>query len=401
MYSDEIKAKEGTNNVEIDLHPISKWKRTLLYLADFFVSFIVAVLLMNVAVMPICSLIKSTDSEKSYEAEKIRDDILYEHKLLFYRPLGESQYQKYNFDTNLTYTFNRFLAYYVFDSGIESLDPDFPEYSHLEENETILHYYKDIKNDVDSYYELFKQHNLDKEYFDVTDNVFTLSNEVKEQVRVYFIPGEELGSLGKTYYSNLSDFFSALFGCVIQDINQNDLIDSSGNSYNACQKIISDINKQYYMTISVCAIISYVLSWGITRLLYPLINKSGHSVGMSIMRIERLGYRNLMPLSKGEVALTASYSLLFDLPYITLLSLSYCDFIYSLNIPLLPILSLISLVMVLISLFVMLFSNFNRAISDYLSQTVLVSSEDCDALIKAKETLQELKTLEKKGKING
>lgn len=401
MYSDEIKAKNSENTIEVDLHPISKWKRFLLYLADFFISFIVAVLLMNVAVMPICSLFRKTDSTKSYEAEKIRDDILYEHKLLFYRPLGEDKYQKYNFDSDLTYTFNRFLAYYVFDSEEASLNEQFPEYSHLIENETILHYYKDIRNDLPTYIELFKQHNLNDECFDVTDDVFTLKSEIKEQVRIYFDPNEELGKLGKSYYSKLSDFFSALFGCVIQDIYQNDLIDSNGNSYNECQKIINDVNKQYYMTIAICGIISYVLSWALTKILYPLINKSGHTIGMSIMKIERLGYKNLMPLSKGEVALTASYSLLFDLPYISLLSLSYSDFIYSLNIPILPILSLISLVIVIVSLFVMLFSNFNRTISDYLSQSVLVSSDDCDALIKAKETLQELKMLEKKGKTNG
>ena len=119
------------------------------------------------------------------------------------------------------------------------------------------------------------------------------------------------------------------------------------------------------------------------------------------MKVDRLGFRNLYPLNKGEVAITAIYYLLFDLPYIFFLSLSYTTFIYAFNVPMLPILTLISFVIVLASLFVILFNTFNRSIIDLLSQTVNVPTEEVDGIIKAKETLKEIQMAERRKKGNG
>ena len=44
MYSIDKKEKK---NIEIDIHPISKWKRILVYLADMAISFIIAVILVS------------------------------------------------------------------------------------------------------------------------------------------------------------------------------------------------------------------------------------------------------------------------------------------------------------------------------------------------------------------
>ena len=58
MYSDEKIKKEEP--VELEIHPLSKWKRILLFLADYFIGFICAFILVNVAVMPLASLITNS-----------------------------------------------------------------------------------------------------------------------------------------------------------------------------------------------------------------------------------------------------------------------------------------------------------------------------------------------------
>lgn len=397
MYSDQVKEAQ---NIEINIHPISKWRRILLYLGDMLISFILAVIVMNLIVMPIASLVNTTDSKRSYEAEKLRDEILYENNLLFYRDEPVGNYPKYNFNKNLTYTCYRFIAYYVF-PDTTTLDSRYPEYCHLPENEVIWTYYHTIRSDDVTYYKTFEEINNQYKHFEINGTNISLKQEIIDEIRVFYKPNEALGKKGKTYFSHLESLFTSLYGRAMKDVYKNDLTDSHGNSYNECQKIMREVSSNFYWKVSICSIISFLVSWGITHLLYPLINKQGHTITASIMKVDRLGFRNLYPLNKGEVAITAIYYLLFDLPYIFFLSLSYTTFIYAFNVPMLPILTLISFVMVLASLFVILFNTFNRSIIDLLSQTVNVPTEEVDGIIKAKETLKEIQMAERRKKDNG
>ena len=390
--------EEKSNVVEIDLHPISKWKRILLYLGDMFLSFIAAILFMSLIVMPIASIFVKPKTQEAVAAEHVCDDILYEHKLLFYKtPEGTGLFPKYNFDADLRYTYNRFLAFYVFDTDT-SLDPEYPDYCHKIENEVIYTYYHDIKYDDITYYDLFNKHAARYNLFDITDTSIALKADIKEVLVTFYKPGEKLGSKGQEYYDNISDLFSALYSMVIKDIKVNDLTDTAGNSYIKNQALISEISKNYYGTVALCAGISYLLGWLIIHIVYPLINSNGRTPTMSIMRVDRLGYRNLIELSKKEVALLSSYFVLLDMPYMMFLSLSYTTMLYILKVPALPILSIISLLTVIVSLFIILFNPFNRSLSDLLSQSVMVSSQEVDGIIKAKETIEELKVAEERNK---
>ena len=388
MYSDEVL---NDKTIEVNIHPVSKWRRILLYLGDMLIVFILSFAILNIAVVPIASAFIKTNSDKAYEAEKARDDILYEYKLLFYK--DNTDYKKYDYDQNLKYTFNRFLAFYVF-SNEESINPDYPEYAHFQENEIIYTYYHNIRNDDITYYDLFSKLNKEKNYFDVSSNSVTLKQPIKDELIVFYKPGESLGKKGEEYYNNLSDIFAALYGVVTQDIYDKDLVDSAGNSFVKCQQIIAHVASDYYKTIAICSIIAYTISALLVHLLYPLINKSGHTPTSSIMKMDRLDFVHLQPLNKAEVALSSIYSILLDLPCIMFVPLSYTTFIYSLKVPALPILSIISFVIVLISLFIIIFNDFNRSGIDLLSRTVMIPTEEVDGIIKAQETIKELKMAE-------
>lgn len=388
MYSID---KEKDNTVEIDVHPISKWKRILLYLGDAAITFILGFILLNVAVMPLGSLIYQVDTAKSVAAEKMRDDILYEHELLFYRPEEGSDFPKYDFNKNLNYTFYRFLAYYVEPDVVK---PGYPEYSHLDENEIVWTYYHTIRNDDVTYYEEFKSLNKQYSHFEIEGTSITLKQEVIDEVKVFFKPNESMGSKGKAYFNHLDSMFSGLFGRIIKDIYKKDLTDTAGHSFKEYQQIMQDVSKTYYWKVSICCIISYLISWGVMHLLIPLLNKNRYTLTAWIMKSERLAFKHLSTLSRGETAIASTYYLLFDMPGLFFLSLSYTTLVYAFSVPMLPILSIISLAVVLVSLFVVLFSSYNRGITDLLSQTVYVHSDDIDAIIKTRETIKELQMAE-------
>ena len=113
------------------------------------------------------------------------------------------------------------------------------------------------------------------------------------------------------------------------------------------------------------------------HLLIPLLNKNRYTLTAWIMKSERLAFKHLSTLSRGETAIASTYYLLFDMPGLFFLSLSYTTLVYAFSVPMLPILSIISLAVVLVSLFVVLFSSYNRGITDLLSQqymsTVMIS----------------------------
>lgn len=405
MYSvDKQQLEQQNKQIEVDIHPISKWKRTLLYLGDMMICFMMSVFILNVLIMPITSAFVKTDSKRRSEYVQHREDILYEYKLLHYKSEDDKNYPKYDFQSNLVYSYHLFLAYYCFDEGDPALDPtNYPEYKHVQEYENIYHYYKEIRSDYATYIDLFKGHEAQYGYFTYVDNgggeeIPTLKDDIKAELIPFFDPSDKLGKTGAKYFEKLSDLYSALFGCVIRNIKINDLISIDGYSFIECQKVIDRITNKYNLTVAICCIITYMISWFLVHILYPLINSSGHTPTMSIMKVERLGMNNLYPLSKGEVALTAVYSILFDLPYILFISLSYTSSILSLSLPLLPFLSLVALFMLMVSLFVMLFNGFDRTLSDLLSQSVLVSSDEVDGIIKAKETIQEIETAERRAK---
>lgn len=413
MYSIDRQKLNENNTVEVNIHSASKWKRTLLYLGDLMISFIVAVLLLTVVVMPIASIFVKPRTSESLQAERERDDILYEHQLLFYKDYEEEAkekpYAKYNHEGDLLYSFNRWLAYYVFSDSEESLDPNFPEYKHLAVNDTLKHYYVDIRSDAVTYNEMFTGHAsvFKNEYFtfpsDFPTSNAVLGQEYIDNLKPYFDPNDDLGKLGKKYYEDLSDLYAALTGVMVRDILKKDLtIIKEGKTYSYVdlQKIIDEINFNYNLTISICSIISFTISWALVYILYPLLNQNHHTPTMSVMKLERLGFHRLDFLSKGETAMTAVHYFLFNLPYLMFLSLSYTSLLFAFSVPLLPFFTILGMLMVVISFFVLMFNGFDRTLGDILSHSVIVPSEDVDGIIKAKETIEELKVAERRNANN-
>ncbi len=380
MYSiDQQELEEKNKPIEIELHPISKWKRLLVFLGDFFICFFLSFLLLNVLVNPIASAATHANerTEQAKEAEKMRDDLLYYYELLFFKA-GESS--QYNYDSNLKYTFKRWLSYYALDEMKDEYGPD-------AKNEVIYTYYHDLSDRVDdvTYLKLYTDENKSLNYFDIDSGVITLKQEVKDEVSLAYIPNETLGGQGEKMYNNLSSMFAKMYRVIMEDIFVKDLVNGD-QSFSKYQQTIKDLATYDGWVVSICILIAYALSFIILHIVYPLIAKNGHTITMSIMKIERIGTNNLNTLSKLEYVLYGGFSLILEMGFLMFMPLTYgTSFVYAFTYPLLSIFSLTSIFICLVSVFVMIFNSYNRTLSDLCSRSVVISREDLDELYAAKQ----------------
>ena len=144
----EEKILEDNNNKVIDIFPLNKWKRVLLFLADLFINFILSFVVFNVAVMPIGKLATgyTNKAERYNQNLKNMHSVLYGNKVV----LHYNEYSEDDIDSNINYTYNCWLSYYCY-SDESSIDANYPQYGHKDENDIIANFYSNIRNDNDSY----------------------------------------------------------------------------------------------------------------------------------------------------------------------------------------------------------------------------------------------------------
>ena len=148
--------------------------------------------------------------------------------------------------------------------------------------------------------------------------------------------------------------------------------------------VILPCEKEFKTQLVVSTLISYLVSTLICYLIIPVISKDNKTLGMMMMRIQRIGTNNLFLLNKGEAILSSVYYLVFNISIPFFMPMTRVTFTYLFNIPLLTTLLFIGLLISLASMIVILFSSFNRSITDYLSRSVAIKNDDLDAIYRSK-----------------
>ena len=102
--------EENKENI-IEIKPVTKWKRLLAFLGDYFVAFIISFTLFNIAIFPLAKLIFNTQkqNEEAVALEEKANNILKDSGYIFVPASGSS------FEEDVNYTFRVFLSYYAFD----------------------------------------------------------------------------------------------------------------------------------------------------------------------------------------------------------------------------------------------------------------------------------------------
>ena len=190
MYKPQEDEIEQSEKNVVNIFPLSKWRRVLVFLGDLFINFIICFILLNVMVMPIGKLITGFDckSQLYEQSNEAMHTILYENKVV----LASPKYSKDEINSNIKYTYDCWLSYYALDSE-NSPDPTYIDYGHKVDNEVIYHFYHVIRSDDAKYNSLFDNYNKDNSYFIKNEsNLYTLKDTIKAQVSPYFDPKDEL-----------------------------------------------------------------------------------------------------------------------------------------------------------------------------------------------------------------
>lgn len=376
FYKDDVKENE-----EVNITPITKGKRILLFLCDLLVFFMVAFVFNNVLTVPTGRSITSFNSKNSEYLESCENmrDIIYQNKLIYQSP----ELSKSNIQGNIEYTYYCWLSYYVLDSDSSLLSDTNPQFGHKEENEVFNHFYVDIRNKENTYLTFFNSYNTSS-LFSVESNIISLKQSFKEELKPYFDPKDELGASGQNLLKTIKDeLYVPLYAEMLHDIEINDL-SYNGHSYIECNNFNLKFESFVKMFYSITSLIAGLLSWIICYLVVPFINKTHKTVSMMMMRVERINVSRLFVCRLKEAILTSLYSLFTNAFACLFLPMSFLTINYTFNMSLLITVVLISLAYILISLFVLLFSSFNRTLNDQLTQSVIISEEDLDSIYRAK-----------------
>lgn len=381
MYKENIKQEENY----VDIHPLKKGRRILVFVADFFINFFVTFLIFNIAAAPIGKA--STNFNDKNDEHITLTSEMYDHYYLSGVLLEGNTFNKLDVTAGIEYTYRCFLSYFVLEQE-ESIDSTHPQYGHKIQNNTIYHFYHDIRNNDAQYISAFKDYNNRDDYFEFDESTqsYILKEEVKNELYAFFDSKDAMGTIGERYYFNiLEHVFNPLMAEVMVDIEKNDLhYTGEHNSFLECKNRIKELEAYHDNLMTVCALISHGISWLILFVIIPLVNKNRKTLAMMFMKIERVNFYSLNLTKRGVSFINAVYYL-----FAMMLGLM---FIPSILVPFNNLFALSFLmygtvfaaILLIVSLIFTLFNQYNRSLIDYLSNTLYLSSEEMDEVYRAR-----------------
>lgn len=367
---------EETKENIIEIRPVTKWKRFLVFLADYFITFIISFTLFNLAIFPLAKVVFNTQkqNEQALVLERKATNLLKDDGYLFVPSADAS------FEEDVNYTFKVFLSYYAFNE--ETPDAQHPQYGHRLENEVIRKYYENVINDTSLFISDFKEVNKADEMFVVGDSVdsITLKDDYKAMLANELLEVSDESKYSNAMLNFRDHVFAKLFYLHVYDhIMTNDYV-KDGVSFKKCLEEARDIIRSLQWVATGSVLFTILVSWSITFVIYPSINKDRKTIGAHAMRISKLHYKSLGPINKSSVMIQSFYQFLFVLSSGLFLPILFFGMSYTFNLPLLFILSFISFGLMIISGLFILFNEYNRSGMDLLTNIVLLPDSEIDMM---------------------
>ena len=353
----------------IDIHPLKKGKRALVFLGDFFLLLVFSLLLFHVGTYPLGRYIVRFDDQLTSlrQAQVRRDAVLYGHELLFARDGGNKDYG--DFETNLEYTSGEYIHCHV--------DETYPQ-----KYDVFAHYFVDIRQDETAYVSFMKD--LDERYgfFDFSGGLPKLKETFVEEFKPMYDEKDTMSTKGVQDQQTFENkIFVQGYAKLLADLQEKDLT-YEGNSYASEQKVIDEVLKNSRSLIMTCSLVTLLTVWIILHLLIPTLSKKRKTIGMMMMRVERIHKSNFDYLSLPMTYLSSLYSLAASALLVLFIPWGTTDFNELFSLPVLFPVALFSLAYLIGSLAFMLFDPFNRTLGDFLCQSYFLGMDDFDHLIR-------------------
>ena len=361
----------------IEISPLSKGKRFLLFLGDFFIAFIIAFSLFNLATFPLTKLIFKTDDMylKYQNNEKEANQLLIDNGFLFKEPNASVS----TFEESVNYTFKVFLSYYLYDEEVPDANNPQSQYGHKLENEVIYKYFT-TELDEAKYIEAFKQENEKHQMFEIGDNFASISlkADYKAPLKMEFEEQQNESKYTNTMKNMRDHVFARLFYLhVYQNIQEKDFVRGSV-SYLSLMNDAKNISIELQWIAVVSSLITTGLAWGVVYLLVPLLNKDKRTLTMMVMKLDKVHVTNLAPADNWVTVIQSFYYLIFSLSFAIFLPSVYLGISYVFNLPLLFVFTFVGLLFMIASGAFIIFNEYNRSGVDILSSAVIVPTSEIE-----------------------
>ena len=353
----------------VDLRCLGKGKRILCFLADFFIVFILSLMMFHLAVYPLGRVIADYDGQMTSlrQAQQKRDKILYDSGLLFPETDGATCVDQ--FDASLAFTATNYIHCFV-------------DGAWNQKYEVFDAYFAKIRTDKPALITFYKALDEGQGFFDFGAEKVTLKAAYVSEFAPAFNPQDEMSEQGKKDYSRFENkIFAQGYNRMLSDIMEKDLV-RGGVSYVAEQnKITSALNNSKTLIV-ISAVASFLLVWFICHIIVPLLNKKHRTIGMMAMRIERIHSSDFDVYSIPMTYLASLYALASEMACVIFIPWGVTNFNELFALPMLFVLSIISLVYILASIAMVLLDAYNRSIGEFLSRGFYISNDDFDTLVR-------------------
>ena len=361
--------KVQVNPKYLDVSPISKGRRMLVYLADLFINLVIAILFFSVAVYPIGRHVSDYEGVEAdtYRIQCRMMDVLYDNGLL----LCGDEDSRYDFNMALDYSADAFLKGFL---------------PGQDRHDFITHFYVDLLGKEQAVAnEIYSQN--DSRYFSLESGVPELKEEYQEAFLPLLDEKDTLSDDAQEHYDNfVGNVFPKLYSPIMTDLEESDAISSTNPlyAYREYHKQSQTNEEKQRMIAVYCAYIALSLSAVVSFLVVPLVSRRGKTIGMMAMRIERIGSNSFKACSRLERVLIFPLQTIASLPVAMFVPIMYIDFATLFALPQLPYLSLITLAYVVISFFAILFDRLNRSLNDFFTRTIVIDNGVLEKIYLAK-----------------
>ncbi len=350
---------------------VTKWKRVLVHLGDFFIVFIFSLLFFHAGVYPLGRVIVDYPAQMDalHVAQEKRDGVLYGHELLF--PVSEQTKTYADFEDSLANTSLQFVHCFVDEAYGQKYD-------------VFATYFTNIHNEKPEYIDFYKTLDAKYSFLDITADKVTLKPLYVAEFAPKFNPDDTMSEKGKQDYQTFEDkIFAQGYSRMLEDIMKRDLTYGEV-SYKTEQNKITKVLSDGRMLVVTCAIVSFVVIWLINHLLVPTFSKKRKTLAMMMLRVERIHKDTYEPLSIPMAYLSSFYALAGEALCVLFIPWGTTNFNELFSLPLLFPLALISLAYILGSLAMLLFDAYNRTLGDFLCRSYVLGADEFDTLVREK-----------------